>query len=1072
MRQNLIIRASAGTGKTFSLATRFIRLMLLQDVSPDRIVALTFSRAAAQEIYMKLLERLWNAALSEQGACAEKAILLQGLDAAERMRVEAMRIAWTPAHFAEVLGQVIATQHHGTIATLDSFILRIVRSFPLEMGFQHAVDVLDGYGERQALSMAQAALLDSPDVKGAFAQAFKVATGDAFVRTCSKTLGTALNGWRGFLIDHPQCKEWTVASMRRALGVPSVLEKPSGAVLPVTGRRGDPFGQIIAALEAHVGWENVFPGNKGGELMHHLLMHPEATSYAYLTDGGRERKIECSPEVARAVRDIARYRLHAKLGHAVDVVHAKLVLCRMIEREYDRSTRRRGLLTFADFTGCQAEAERDAEVALKLENLQFRFDARFDHWALDEFQDTSQLQWACLKRLVREAAGPNAGRSVMAVGDLKQSIYTWRGGNDGPFKEMMGTWPEFRGECGEVVPNDTSYRYEKHTADFINCVFGPENIRDGGVLSEAFKPAVDRWLSEDCWMTHHPDVKNGVAKAGDYVEVIAVPPPNQTASLETASDDEEASGGAALRVLSPGICACVADLWARHKAAGSTDTIGILVRNNRDGLALAERLRTWGDGRLPVVWEGMDGVTDVPVVRAVLELLKLAEHPEDSFAWKTVSSLFPVCEAVFPDLHRASAVSEAVSSMLTCLGLARTLREIISRILASSFTLDPRSVVRLQALVREGVGYERRKDAGDGVMRFIAFVASSSARELSASPHVIRILTIHRSKGLTLDHVVVPILETGARDAIDRPLKGPLVGDGWAIDGLPEAEAMLVDPIARAWGAAANEHVLESLRLNYVALTRARKSTHVFVCDDAHGGGVQFRDLLVRPFRSQAPHVGVPYGRMVCALGEMPPFGHRQEATSLRAQWAHAVGRNMVLRRTPSSAAAGPARRTRLPLGSFFSPDGMSAAEKGTLAHERYANIAWIDPSVPRDATEARIVGSEWAGVFVRSDAVALWRERGYEIFADGVWETGQFDRVVFRGSGAERTATICDFKTNARRADETPVAFAARMCELYAAQMTTYGRALQALTGIPMERIQARLLLEATMQSVPVPIV
>ena len=55
---NLLIRASAGTGKTFSLATRFIRLMLFDGVEPERIVALTFSRAAAQEIYEALLKRL------------------------------------------------------------------------------------------------------------------------------------------------------------------------------------------------------------------------------------------------------------------------------------------------------------------------------------------------------------------------------------------------------------------------------------------------------------------------------------------------------------------------------------------------------------------------------------------------------------------------------------------------------------------------------------------------------------------------------------------------------------------------------------------------------------------------------------------------------------------------------------------------------------------------------------------------------------------------------------------------------------------------------------------------------
>ena len=68
---NLLIRASAGTGKTYALATRYLQLMLLGNVDPAKIVALTFSRAAAQEIYTKILERLWKAAESEENAKKE-----------------------------------------------------------------------------------------------------------------------------------------------------------------------------------------------------------------------------------------------------------------------------------------------------------------------------------------------------------------------------------------------------------------------------------------------------------------------------------------------------------------------------------------------------------------------------------------------------------------------------------------------------------------------------------------------------------------------------------------------------------------------------------------------------------------------------------------------------------------------------------------------------------------------------------------------------------------------------------------------------------------------------------------
>lgn len=1066
MKQNLIIRASAGTGKTFSLATRFIRLMLFEGVSPDRIVALTFSRAAAQEIYMKLLDRLWSAALSDVGAARERETLLKGLDGAARTAVEAAVRDWSPARFAGILRRVIATQHHGTIATLDSFILKIVRSFPLEMGFQNAVDVLDGFGEQQAVADARAELLSGADATGEVAAAFRTATKGEFVRTCAAALGGALSGWRDFLLEHPDCASWTPASMRRALGVAEEPARPDLACLP----EKEPFAGVRKALDEFTGTGSVFPKNRAGELMRHLAAHPEATTYAYDTASGRAKTVVCTPRAAAAVRAAARYMLDVKVGRSLDVVAAKLKLCRLIEKTYDAATRRRGLLTFADFTDCQAVAERDAESALKLENLQYRFDARFDHWALDEFQDTSQLQWTCLRRLVREAAAPGAGRSVMAVGDLKQSIYTWRGGNDAPFKEMMDAWPEFRGACGEIVPNDISYRYEKHTVDFINRVFGPENVRAGGVLGADVSLAVDRWLADDCWMTHRPETRNGVEKAGDYVEVVAVPPPDAAADAADAAEEEE-PGGAAMKILAPKICACVADLWAAHERAESTETIGVLVRNNKDGLALAERLRAWGGGGLPVVWEGVDGLLDAPVVRAVLELLKLSEHPEDTFAWQTVNTLFPIRARVFPEMDEVSAVSARVAQMLTRLGLARTLREIVSRILAVAPRPDARSVLRLEALVREGVGYERRRDAVQGVLRFRDYLAATAGRESAASPHVIRILTIHRAKGLTLDHVVVPILETGRRDTIVKPRQGqPLAGAGWALDALPEAEAKLVDPVSRAWRAAANERVLEQLRLNYVALTRARRSTHVFVCADDHAGTVQFRDLLTRPFAGE-PTRECPYGVRICALGAMPAFGRKPEAEACAEvqPWGHAPGRPRVLRRSPSSEALHEGRGARPTLGALFAATGPSAAEKGIAAHARYAQIEWIDSAAPRDALEAEILAAPWAEAFVRRpETTALWRERAYELFIDGVWETGQFDRVVFSEAAGVRTAVVYDFKTNAPLPDETPAAFARRLRAAYAQQLDGYRRALASLTGIPPERIAARLLLAAGLAVVP----
>lgn len=1055
MKQNLIIRASAGTGKTFSLATRFIGLMLLQDAAPERILALTFSRAAAQEIYMKLLERLWKAALSDEGAATEREILYAKLTGEERTWAEGRDLS--RSRFAEVLRRVIAVQHHGTIATLDSFILRIVRSFPLEMGFQNVVDVLDGFGETRALAESRAALLDREDEARDFIDAYKTVTAGQFVRTCSQTLDEALAGWRDFAFANRQkIKTWTPTTMRAALGLEEHPQIPDLSAIPLSGKRNDPCASFVNHVNAFTPASLVFEKNKGGELSRYLATHSDSTAYEYETPSGKVVRVECGADGASAVRAGVKYMLDLKFGHIIDIVAAKLVLCRLIEHEYDETTRRRGQLTFADFTDCQAVAE-DSEDALLLENLQFRMDSQFDHWALDEFQDTSELQWKCLKRLVREAAQPGGGRTVMTVGDLKQSIYTWRGGNDAPFTEMMEQWGEFRGEYGEIVPNAISYRYEKNTADFINRVFGPENIRKGGVLDEACSPAVERWLAENCWMQHEPDTRKGRPKDGDYVEVIAVPKPDS----EQSDDEPEDDSSAALKILMPRICDAVADLWQAHEASRSTETIGVLVRGNKDGAALAEQLRA---RHLPVVWEGMNAVTDAPAVKAVLQLLWLSEHPQDRFAWKVVHELFPVRKAVFPELMHPEKVSQEMAGMLSRLGLSRALKEIVVRICSAPDKPDPRSIIRLEGLVREAVAYERRAEAAAGMGRFIDYLVASAGREASNSPHVIRILTIHRSKGLTLDHVVVPIAETGRTDSIVKPRRGtPLFGEGWALSSLPEDEVKLNPQTAAAWRMAANERVMEQLRLNYVALTRARKSTHVFICQDEHDHCPQFRDLLVKPFEKDPPQRESPYGKLVCELGTMPPFEQKSVEERVSATWVHAPGETRTTRRSPSSELGASGRSGKSGATELFA-EGSSAAQKGTSAHADFAAVDWIDPAAPKNDMERWILAHAWRSAFVRTPEVTgLWRERSYELLDGGVWETGQFDRVVFRNDGSGRKAVIYDFKTNAKREVETLEAFQSRLKGHYQRQMALYAASLSALTGLPLCAIEKKLLLAAT---------
>ena len=253
---NLLIKASAGTGKTFSLATRYMRLMLLDGVEPEKILALTFSRAAAQEIYTKILERLWKAAASEENASKESKEICKGLG---------IDRSWKAEKFVFMLRRLLDTQHLGTIATLDSFILRMVRNFPLEMGFQHAVEVLAPADESEAVQDALREILNGTKDAAAFIKMFSAAREGTLPRVLEYKIVEMVKSWRGFVEQHPDCRNWTVASMAVALGIPEKIECPDLSGLPFNElNRKNAVSceeQFVKHCQSYDGNTAVFPKN-------------------------------------------------------------------------------------------------------------------------------------------------------------------------------------------------------------------------------------------------------------------------------------------------------------------------------------------------------------------------------------------------------------------------------------------------------------------------------------------------------------------------------------------------------------------------------------------------------------------------------------------------------------------------------------------------------------------------------------------------------------------------------------------------------------------------------------------
>lgn len=332
---------------------------------------------------------------------------------------------------------------------------------------------------------------------------------------------------------------------------------------------------------------------------------------------------------------------------------------------------------------------------------------------------------------------------------------------------------------------------------------------------------------------------------------------------------------------------------------------------------------------------------------------------------------------------------------------------------------------------------------------FIAFVKARRTRTLAEAGKV-KIMTIHRSKGLGFDYVVLPLYEY---EPLDGEPDNPLVSDRWILPD-PGRRVTAADAVLAAAAAERNARTWqEALCTYYVAMTRAKRAmTLVLNPPTKAGERCRFSDYVRAAlpeeigekewYRAEAPRVSRP------ASCDEPPAAAPEAFPRQK--------REAVRRRLPSQLF-----HSGMSAGELFAPTPARSAaiRRGVEEHAALAAIEWIDPAAPKDDRERAILADGRREAFVRpAGFVELWRERAYELLVDGTWESGVIDRVVFAADGA----TIYDFKTNRPKRDETPETFAARLRTTYAGQLAAYRRAVAALTGLAPERIQTKLLLSA----------
>ena len=533
--------------------------------------------------------------------------------------------------------------------------------------------------------------------------------------------------------------------------------------------------------------------------------------------------VELTPRL-RSSRKILADTLFADALHQIlERAKGLYAFVQQYEDVYGKLVRGAGLISFADITTLLAERAADVDLADALDwrsQVAYRIDQNFDHWLLDEFQDTSRVQWSILRTFIEEVLmDDDAQRSLFYVGDTKQAIYGWRGGDADLFREIFDYYENIKE--GEALTN--SWRSTEPVIKMVNSVFGSmDAIGDALKLPEA---TLDRWITG--WNKH--EVAAAIRENSGYATFFAV--------SENPEEDVSPQHGEVRRIIEE------VDPLAR----GIECTV--LLRQNKDAAELAAYLQSSG---VAVALEGKSNpCTDNPFGSAVLAALRAVAHPSDSLSASIARGL--PCASAWGLEDLDDFRKQTLQSIAEC-GYTKTLQTWIelagfnesaertssassatavngvASIPASKKSYADESFLqsRSEAVLAAAEKFDAANTTSEGIDAFIAAVESTEVQEAEAI-EAIRIMTIHQAKGLGFDMVIVCGLDKSSHNSTaDELVLGPEGKDPqWGML-LPRKDIAEADPVLRQLTERLNaESKTSELCSAYVALTRAKRALYV-----------------------------------------------------------------------------------------------------------------------------------------------------------------------------------------------------------------------------------------------------
>jgi ATP-dependent helicase/nuclease subunit A len=1061
------IMASAGSGKTYQLAHRYIRLLAF-GIAPENIIALTFSRKAAGEIFDSIIKYLCEASSS--------------LEQASKMGHEICEPALKPDDYLSILRKLLNTLHRLHTGTLDSFTVGMLRAFPLELGVSPDFDVMDNEGmAAKALRYdILAKIFNGNDLdvtaQSEFFSAFKQATHGREEKGTMKILDEFVGEYRSYYQQSPEKKDW--GNVERIWKNDAAWLKETVAINDAATRLLELFYRDGLPEKAMQRWTIFIECAQsfccGSAWNAHIeyLFSKLTPLWSDLTSGNAivtmdRKNYELSSEECRLVLIILNNILRAEFTAIIERTQGIYGVMDVFEKTYDLAARRQGKLTFTDVQYLLTRANRQSRGVLISREpgkkdclyIDYRLDANLDHWLLDEFQDTSGLQWEALSNLADEILCDKSGsRSFFYVGDMKQAIYSWRGGNAQLFQRILSDYADYI----DVSPLSVSFRSCQYVIDSINAVFNKLPIE----LIPA--PVIERWGK--IWQEH------GCAEG-------SVPSQGYTALIEPVCID-----GKAVPVEER--YRVVADLVNEISPLKRNLSVAVLVRSNKAGKEVVDYLRA-NCPSTHITHEGIATIIDNPISAIMLSLVKFAFHPGDTLAWRHIQ-MSPLGKYIETENISREELPVILLHEIYDYGFQKFLRHWGAE-LESCCTLDGFGRMRLVQLTDAAAEFDKDGSRNGGA--FLRFMNEYQIHE-AASENAVRVMTIHQSKGLGFDIVILPDLQS---KNIIRSEPDFLVGQevacgkpAWLLK-LPRRLVAEADPVlAAALKTANKDKCFDNLCLLYVALTRAKQALYIVTGFPGKSSKITtYATVIKKQLAKDTIPVDGPNqtinGNEITCLYEHGTRDWYKNIPIAREKPITVVpeihlpegffSKTPIEWRTPVLPSAHQKHDTRAV--SLFSGVSSERMDFGSKVHELFARVTWIDEmdmdglirqwqessalsdEMEHDITQhflKAIAAPEVREALSRTDHnLTLWREKSFDVILHGQWTSGVFDRVIITHdqNGTILNAIVQDFKSDYITDDSE---LGARV-RFYSPQISSYQKALATILKLDLAKIVGELI-------------